>query len=200
MTGKMTVDGTKSIRRGFGSLVLVVAIISILLPAASASPRSSGSDVLDLIANGATNVGFCGGDDWEPEIAADSAGHVYVVLAHFPGDPSSDPASGTAREIYVRASMDGGQTFGQLVPLPRMGYPSVVDCVITVDEETGAIYVSFLAYGKPGMTGAEADVLVSKSVDLGATWTTTKVNGPGCTGCDHPWIVADDDNVYATYA
>jgi hypothetical protein len=66
-----------------------------MVPAARASARSVAADAPTLTANGATNVGFCGGDDWEPEIAADSAGHVYVVLAHFPGDPSCDPASGT---------------------------------------------------------------------------------------------------------
>jgi hypothetical protein len=200
MTHGTLVHRARSGLRGFGWLALVVAIVSLVLPIASASPRSSVADMLALVGTDATNMGLCGGDDWEPEIAADLAGHVFVVLAHFPGDPTCDPASGTQREIYVRASLDGGQTFGPLVALPRLGYPSVVDCVITVDEETGAIYVSFLAYGKGGMTGAAADVLVSKSVDLGATWTTTKVNGPGCAGCDHPWIVADDDNIYVTYA
>lgn len=200
MTGPTIAHPRTSVLRRAGSLVLVAVVVALMLPAARASARSVAADAPTLTANGATNVGFCGGDDWEPEIAADSAGHVYVVLAHFPGDPSCDPASGTQREIYVRTSTDGGQTFGQLVALPRLGYPQVVDCVITVDEETGAVYVSFLAYGKPGMNGADADVLVSKSVDLGATWTTTKVNGPLCTGCDHPWIVADDDNVYVTYA
>ena len=99
MTGTRMVDRPSSFLRVFGSLALAAAVISVLLPTAWALPRSSASDVVTLIANGATNVGFCGGDDWEPEIAADSAGHVYIVLAHFPGDPSCDPASDTPREI-----------------------------------------------------------------------------------------------------
>src|SRR5437588_3961543 len=44
---------------------------------------------------GATALGFCGGDDWEPDIATDPTGtYVYAIIAHYPGDPTCDPASG----------------------------------------------------------------------------------------------------------
>jgi hypothetical protein len=158
-------------------------------------PKVASAVSASLTASGATNMGFCGGDDWEPEIAA-SDGHVYVGIAHFPGDPSCDPASGGPREIYVRSSADGGATFGPLVALPRLGYPNVVDVVVTIDEVTEAVYVSFLGYG----SGFASDVLVAKSTDFGSTWTTTKINGPLCSECDHPWLVAHDDNVYVMYA
>ena len=175
------------------AFVTVAALIVALAPPAVGAPTES------LVADEATNLGFCGGDDWEPEIAAHD-GHVYIGIAHFPGDPSCDPASAGPREIYVRSSADGGQTFGPLVALPRLGYPSVVDVVVAVDDVTGHVYVSFLAYGKPDMHFADADVLVAKSLDFGNTWTTTKINGPLCTACDHPWLVAHDDNVYVMYA
>jgi hypothetical protein len=171
------------------SFALIAALVFTIAPqAASAPPGSAG-------ASGATNVGFCGGDDWEPEIAA-SGTHVYVGIAHFPGDPSCDLASGGPREIYVRSSADGGKTFGPLVALPRLGYPNVVDVVVTVDDMTGAVYVSFLGYG----TGSATDVVVARSTDFGSTWTSSKINGPLCTACDHPWIVAHAGNVYVTYA
>lgn len=171
------------------SLAMVASLVFAFLP------KLASAATAPLTVDGATNVGFCGGDDWEPEIAAGS-GHVYVVLAHFPGDTTCDPASGSQREIYVRSSADGGATFGPLVAIPRLGYPKVVDCVVTIDDVTGAVYVSFLAYG----SGAATDVLVAKSPDFGSTWTTEKVNGPLCTACDHPWLVAHDGNVYVTYA
>lgn len=190
--------------RWWVALAVVGALLTLVLPSPSKATILNAARATSmravLQATEATNVGFCGGDDWEPEVAADRLGHVYIVLAHFPGDPSCDPASGPPREIYARASSDGGQTFGPLVAIPRLGYPSVVDCVVTVDEATGDVYVSFLAYGKPGMRFADADVLVAKSSDFGATWTTTRVNGPLCSACDHPWIVASDDEVYVTYA
>lgn len=86
--------------------------LSLLVAPATAGP----------VKNPTTNVGFCGGDDWEPEIAADHLNHVYVVLAHFPGDPTCDPASGGGREIFVRVSSNGGTTFGALQAIPRLGY------------------------------------------------------------------------------
>jgi len=97
--------------RSLLAFVTVAALVVALAPPAVGAPTGS------LVAREATNLGFCGGDDWEPEIAAHD-GHVYVGIAHFPGDPSCDPASGGPREIYVRSSEDGGRTFGSLVALP----------------------------------------------------------------------------------
>ena len=94
---------------------------------------------------GATRLGFCGGDDWEPEITADPAGSfVYVVLAHFPGDPTCDPSSANPNRVYIQVSSDGGKTFGpQHVVADTIGgvdYPRQVDCVVTVDPVTGTVY------------------------------------------------------------
>jgi hypothetical protein len=172
-----------------GALTAMLAVALLIAPATAAPLKVP-----------TTNLGFCGGDDWEPEIAADHLHHVYVVLAHFPGDPTCDPASGGDREIFVRVSNNGGTTFGALQALPRLGYPKIVDCVVTVDEMTGTVYVSFLGYGKPGSKAADTDVIVAKSTDFGKTWTATKVNGPFCTACDHPWTAAYDNNVYVMYA
>jgi hypothetical protein len=43
---------------------------------------------------GPVELGYCGGDDWEPTVAADHAGHIYVVITHYRGDTSCDPAAG----------------------------------------------------------------------------------------------------------
>src|SRR6266540_759315 len=150
----------------------------------------------------ATRLGFCGGDDWEPEIAGAPDGqHVYVVLAHFPGDPTCDPASGNRNRIYIQVSGDGGVTWGapHLVAdtVGGVDYPRQVDCVVTVDPATGAVYVSFLIYG---LQGVQTDVAVAKSMDFGQTFTAAKVNGPECANCDHPWTVAYGNDVYTAYA
>ena len=151
------------------------------------------------VAAGATRLGFCGGDDWEPEIASDGSTHVYVVWAHFPGDPTCDPASGNGRDIYIRVSNDGGETFGPAHVVAHTIYPNVVDCVVTVSD-TGVVYVSFLGYGLPGLPAKATDVVVARSANFGQTFTWTKVNGPGCTECDHPWAVARGNNAYVAYA
>lgn len=188
-------------RRIVGRYGLVAGLLSLSLLLLSFSPpRSAGAATPALVAQGATNIGFCGGDDWEPEIAADHLGHVYAVFAHYRGDPSCDPASARPNQIFVRVSNDDGATFGPRIPIPRLGYPSVVDCVITVDRATGTVYVSFLGYGRSDMSTKDADVVVARSTDHGETWTSKKINGPLCSECDHPWTVAQAGNVYVMYA
>jgi hypothetical protein len=196
------ISGRTRFVRGWGGILVAVSPLVLVQPTMSTATTPYSDSAIPMRAvlqsPAATPVGFCGGDDWEPEIAADHLGHVYVVFAHFPGDPSCGPESGASREIFVRTSSDGGRTFGPPVPLPRLGYPNVIDCVITVDRVTGDVYVSFLAYGTPDKR--VFDVLVSKSEDFGSTWTTRKVNGPLCSPCDHPWVVASNDEIYVTYA
>lgn len=144
----------------------------------------------------ATRLGFCGGDDWEPEIAADAFGHVYVVWPHFPGDPTCDPASDNPLDVYIQVSNDGGRTFGPPRLVADVPHPSVVDTVVATNE-SGVVFVSFMAYGLDPKT---IDVVVARSDDYGRTFTWTPVSGPECVGCDHPWIVARGDNVYVAYA
>src|SRR2546427_6396906 len=83
------------------ALVTGVLTLFLVLPVQASGARRQLTVSKAPSVAAATNVGFCGGDDWEPEIAADGADHVYVVLAHFPGDPICDPASAGRREIFV---------------------------------------------------------------------------------------------------
>ena len=200
------------------SVVVIALFASLVLASSSAQaggslpPKVKGSTSVShgtsvptrgavVPAGNATRLGFCGGDDWEPEIAAAADGHVYVVLAHYPGDPSCDPSSGNPNRVYIQVSSNGGQSFGPphvvAETIDGVDYPSQVDCVVTVDPVTGTVYVSFLAYG---VQGVQTDVAVARSTDFGATFIAEKVNGPQCKNCDHPWTVAYDDNVYTTYA
>jgi hypothetical protein len=157
------------------------------VPRAGASLRAPDSTIA---------LGFCGGDDWEPEINADAFGHVYVVWPHFVGDPSCDPASANPREVYIQISNDGGVTFGAPRIVVDVPHPSVVDTVVT-SNEAGVVFVSFMAYG---LEKKKIDVVVARSEDFGQTFTWTSVSGPECIVCDHPWIVASGDNVYVAYA
>jgi hypothetical protein len=71
--------------------------------------------------------------------------------------------------IYFRVSDDGGKTFGRAHVVAKkvsgLDYPRQVDCLITVDPSTGAVFVSFLAYGRPD---SGTDVAVARSTDFGA--------------------------------
>jgi hypothetical protein len=120
------------IRRRWCWLVLSVAVVllAVFAPvrAASAAPPPSGP----------VELGYCGGDDWEPTVAADGAGHIYVLITHYQGDTSCDPAAGLNHSrIMIQVSSGGGQTFSA----PRVvsgtpggiAYPSQADPAIAVD-------------------------------------------------------------------
>jgi hypothetical protein len=83
--------GTKPVK-GWSSLIVAGSLLILLLPTPSAATTPSTASATStrtlLQSTVPTRVGYCGGDDWEPEIATDTLGHVYVVFAHFPGDPT----------------------------------------------------------------------------------------------------------------
>jgi len=147
-------------------------------------------------------LGYCGGDDWEPTMASDSS-HVYVLITHYAGSTACDPASGQNNSrIMIQVSSDGGRTFSApavVAPTPGgIAYPQQADPAITVDKTTGAVYVSFLAYG---LSGGHTDIYVAKSTDHGATFSqAVQANAKGCKNCDHEKILASNNVVYDAYA
>ncbi len=172
------------------ALALVVAVFGLL-----AAPAGAAVTIQRL--------GFCGGDDWEPDIAADNTGHVYVLITHFAGNTTCDPASGAnGHRIMIQVSNDGGKTFGS----PRLvsdtpggvNYPAQADPAIAVDQSTGAVYVAFLAFG---ISGGHTNIFVAKSTDQGATFPqVAQANSKDCKNCDHEKILASGNNVYVAYS
>jgi hypothetical protein len=149
-------------------------------------------------------LGFCGGDDWEPEIATDApTHHVYAVITHFPGDRTCDPASGNPNQIYIQVSSDAGRTFGPphvvADTVDGKAYPAFADPVIAVDPVAGSVFVSYLAYGLPPDPN-KTIVAVATSTDFGATFTATQASGARCASCDHPWTIAYGNDVYTAYS
>src|SRR5690348_11080861 len=141
------------------ALTMLCALTMVTAPSASAAAPAP------------LRLGYCGGDDWEPAMASDG-GHVYVLITHFSGSTSCDPASGQNNSrIMIQVSADGGKTFGVpavVAPAPGgIAYPDQADPAIAVDKATGAIYVSFLAYG---LSGGHTDIYVAKSTNFGQSF------------------------------
>ena len=147
-------------------------------------------------------LGYCGGDDWEPAMASDS-GHVYVLITHFAGNTACDPASGLSNSrIMIQVSSDGGRTFSAPAVVAAtpggVSYPDQADPAIAIDKSTGAVYVSFLAYG---LSGGHTDIYVAKSVNFGASFgQAVQANAKGCKNCDHEKILASGNVVYDAYS
>ena len=174
---------------------LVIAALAVTMALGLAAPAVGQAAV------SVQRLGYCGGDDWEPTMAADSS-HVYVLITHYAGDTSCDPAAGQNNSrIMIQVSADGGKTFSAPAVVSNtpggISYPSQADPSIAIDKATGAVYVSFLAYGQ---SGGHSDIYVAKSTDFGQSFSQViQANAKGCKNCDHEKILANNNVIYDAY-
>ncbi len=106
-------------------------------------------------------VGFGPGDQWEPAMAADGRGHIYILFPQY-GPVNSCPNC-TAPTIQLMLSDDSGATWHAphplLISVTGQFDPQIV--VDPVDKQT--LYASWLQNNK-------RDVMVARSQDSGHTW------------------------------
>jgi hypothetical protein len=106
-------------------------------------------------------VGYNTGDQWEPALAADGRGHIYVLFPQY-GAVSDCPAC-TAPTMALLVSNDNGFSWQAPHPLVASSTgqfdPQIV--VDPVDRQT--VYVSWLQNNK-------RDVMVARSQDFGGSW------------------------------
>ena len=176
-------------------LKVLTVLVAVAAAWALAGPAVSQAAVI------VQRLGYCGGDDWEPTVASDST-HVYILITHYTGNTACDPASGQNNSrIMIQVSSDGGKTFSAPAVVAStpggISYPSQADPSIAVDQSTGAVYVSFLAYG---LSGGHSDIYVAKSTDFGQSFPQViQANAKGCKNCDHEKILASNNVVYDAY-
>jgi hypothetical protein len=138
-----------------------------------------------------TRLGFTSGDQWEPAIAADRFGHVYVLYAQYLGVPDCpDCFSPTA---ILHTSSDRGATWGAPTPIhPGGADAGQWDPQIAVDPIDGrTLYAAWLQNGK-------SDTVVAKSVDFGATWSVVVADSTNA-GTDKPILAVRGQDVYVAY-
>jgi hypothetical protein len=106
-------------------------------------------------------VGYSTGDQWEPALAADGRGHIYILFPQY--GAVSDCAACTAPTIALLVSNDNGISWEAPHPLAASSTgqfdPQIV--VDPVDRQT--VYASWLQNNK-------RDVMVARSQDFGHTW------------------------------
>ena len=137
-------------------------------------------------------LGFDVGDQWEPAIAADRFGHVYMLYAQYEGVPGCDDCSNPTQILQV--SNDHGQSWGS----PRIIYPEGAetggqwDSQIAVDPVDGkTVYATFMQNNK-------SDIIVAKSTDFGVRWSFATSDATNA-GTDKPILAVRGQDVYVVY-
>jgi hypothetical protein len=136
-------------------------------------------------------LGFHTGDQWEPSIAADKQGNIYVLYPQYLGVPGCPECASPA--MVLQTSADGGLNWGE----PQVIYPEgaiydQVDAQIAVDPVDGTtVYAAF-------MQNLKADIVVGKSTDSGATWSFVVANHTKAA-TDKPWLAVRGQDVYVGY-
>jgi hypothetical protein len=177
----------------FRILVVAVWLLGALLPASALAANPSAPA-------GPVRLGFCGGDDWEPTLAR-SGSLIVVAITHYAGDTTCDPASGDPGAIYIQTSTNGGGTWSTphaawTAPIGGVAYSKQADPSLAIDA-AGNVYLAFLGYG---VNGGHTDVIVARSTDGGATFTSAaKSNSQDCKNCDHEKLVAAPSGLYVAY-
>ena len=137
-------------------------------------------------------LGFTEGDQWEPAIAADRYGDIYVLYPQFVYVPGC-PMTCASPTMVLQVSNDRGTTWG----VPRVIYPAGSTSEqrvgqIVVDPIDGrTVYASWLQNRK-------SDTVVAKSIDFGATWSVVVADHTNA-GAHKPILVVRGSDVYVAY-
>jgi hypothetical protein len=134
-------------------------------------------------------MGYNTGDQWEPAVAADGHGHIYILFPQY-GAVSDCPAC-TAPTISLQVSNDNGLSWQVPHPLVASSTgqfdPQIV--VDPVDRQT--VYASWLQNNK-------RDVMVARSQDFGRSWYMT-VAARSADDADKPVLAVHGANVYVGF-
>jgi hypothetical protein len=137
---------------------LIVALAPSLVSASHGAPSPT-------VFTTQARVGFPLGNNWEPALATDRYGHVYVFYKNYDVAGQTSCAS-CDRHLLLQISSDRGQTWSA----PRAIDPEPVtggqyDPQIVVDPVDGmTVWVSYLQNNK-------SSIAVMKSTDFGQTWS-----------------------------
>ena len=166
---------------GLGVLAVVVAFAGLSVVGAAAGRTGFTTP---------TVIGFPpAGDDWEPAVASDGLGNVYVLSTHLSGIPGCTGCS--IDSIVVQVSHNGGKSFSGPVPL-------TVNSAVQFDPNVkvnaaGEVFVSYLL-GK--------DTVVQHSTDQGATWSapvSVDVGIKQSAQMDKPGLAVRGNDVYVAF-
>lgn len=167
-------------RPGRFQLSLVVAAWLLAGTAAYAAARFTPQE----------RLGYAAGDQWEPAVAADGFGHVYLLYPQYGFVPGC--ATCPSPSMTLQISNDRGVTWSA----PRVVAPAgngQYDPQITVDPvDHRTLYASWLQ-------NAKSNAVVAKSTDFGQTWSLVIANRMA-RGVDKDVLAVRGNDVYVAYS
>jgi hypothetical protein len=165
-----------------GCFVPVLLAAFFVLTTAGAALAASGF-------NPQARLGYHNGDQWEPAIAADGRGHLYVLYPQYgavPDCPRCIPPS-----IALLISNDNGvswQASKAMLPFSTGQFdPQIV--VDPVDRQT--VYASWMQNNK-------RDIIVARSLDFGRSWSFSWAER-GREDADKPVLAVRGTDVYVGF-
>jgi len=153
--------------RTYVRLGLLAVVLALAVLAGSGTPAYAWSYPAALNTNAATDSGF---DGW-PQVTTDGAGHWVAV---WNSTDSLGGTIGTDADILVARSTDYGATWTAPAALnTNAATDSGHDTwpQVTTDGEGQWVAVWQSDENLGGTIGTDADILVARSTDNGATWT-----------------------------
>lgn len=160
-----------------------IALLVVLAVTVSQSALAAGGFSLQR------RLGYRTGDQWEPAMAADGHGHIYVLYPQYGAVPDCAPC--TAPSVALQISSDNGiswQPSRAVLPFPTGQFdPQIV--VDPVDRQT--VYASWLQNNK-------RDIIVARSLDFGRTWSFSLAE-QGSEDADKPVLTVRGANVYVGF-
>jgi hypothetical protein len=134
-------------------------------------------------------VGYHTGDQWEPALAADGHGHIYILFPQY--GPVADCSACTAPAMVLLVSDDNGSSWEQPRPMlsSSLGQFDAQIKVDPVDRQT--LYASWLQ--------GEHDVIVSRSQDFGRSWYFAVAEHSQEVIIDKPVLAVRGANVYVSF-
>lgn len=168
----------------FSSLRLrLVSLCALALALAPPVFAASGSFTAQV------RLGFSEGDQWEPAVAADGFGHVYVLYPQYGSVPGCPSCALPAMTLVVSA--DNGATWQP----PREITPHVTgqfDAQIVVDSlDHRTVYAAWLQ-------NWNTEAVVAKSTDFGQSWLVV-VADRGSEDADKPILAVRGQDVYLAF-
>ena len=133
-------------------------------------------------------LGYRTGDQWEPAIAADMRGHVYVLYPQYGAVPGCRTCTPPSMNLLI--SDDNGATWQPSKPI--LPFPTgQFDPQIVVDPVNQTVYASWLQNNK-------RDIVVVRSLDYGRTWSFSWAER-GREETDKPVLTVRSPDVYVGF-